>query len=188
MLTQLYNEYSDFTDTVARYPTQYELPYVALGLVDEAADELQRAFDAMDNEALFLELGDAQWYACRLCKVYGFKFNDIVCEAKVAYCPSQNRSLGIEVRAVGITAAGIAGRVKKDLRDSHAWAIEQRLAFNKNMRERLVTFVVQSYHVLDSIWHGNVLIGNYDSCLRKNVEKLGGRLARGTLHGDGDER
>ena len=188
MLTNLSNEYEAFTDTVARYPTAFELPYVALGLVDEAADELQRAFESMNNEALFLELGDAQWYLCRLCKVYGFTFDEIVREAKIAYCPSQNRTLALEVRDVGITAAGIAGRVKKDLRDRHTWNEEQSVAFRKNMRERLVAFVVQSYHVLDSIWHGNVLIGNYDSCLRKNVAKLGGRLARGTLHGDGDNR
>lgn len=184
----LYDDYSAFTDTVARYPVAVEKPYLALGLVDEAADELQRAFDSMDATDMFLELGDAQWYACRIAKVYGFTFGDIVREAKIGYCPSVPTTLALSIRATGITAAGIAGRVKKDLRDSHTWSHEQQAKFLADLRARLITFVIQSFHVIDCIWTGNVLIGNYDACLRRNVEKLGGRLARGTLHGDGDQR
>ena len=184
----LYDDYSAFTDTVARYPVAVEKPYLALGLVDEAADELQRAFDSMDTTDMFLELGDAQWYACRLAKAYGFNFGDIVRDAKLSYCPSLPASLARSIRELGITSAGIAGRVKKDLRDSHTWSDEQKTQFTANLRGRLVTFVVQSFRVLDCIWTGNVAVGNYDDCLRSNVGKLGGRLARGTLHGDGDQR
>lgn len=184
----LYDDYSAFTDTTARYPVEVEKPYLALGLVDEAADEMQRAFDSLDNANLFLELGDAQWYACRLAKAYGIKFGDIVRDAKIGYAPTLVASLGKSVRACGVTAAGIAGRVKKDLRDSHTWDDEKRAQFLDNLRGRLVLFVIQCFRVLDCLWVDSAMAGNYDQCLLKNVEKLGGRLARGTLHGDGDAR
>lgn len=188
MNTNLYTGYLAFTDTVARYPTAFEKPYLALGLVDETCDELVTAINRSHMPDVFLELGDSQWYAARLCRVFGFDYAELIASAKTAYEGVGGYSLSTIGEALSITAGKIAGRVKKFLRDGERWDEATTANFRNVLRDYLVQFFVRSFVMLDLLWVVDSKLGNYDACLHANVAKLGGRLERGTIHGDGDHR
>lgn len=185
----LYAEYSSFTAKTARYPHILEKPYLALGLCDEAADELLEAYFRNSNADMFLELGDGQWYACRLANAFDFEFAEIVNEAKSLYGTlPRSTSLIDAILRVTMYAGKVAGRVKKHARDSDTWGHEQHAALREKLRLYLVMYVAWSFAVLDGLWRRDPKIGNYDACLTANAAKLGGRLERGTLQGEGDYR
>lgn len=188
MNTNLYTGYLAFTDTVARYPTAFEKPYLALGLCDETCDELVTAVNRGNFTDVFLELGDSQWYAARLCKVFGFDYAELIGTAKTVYKGVSGHVLSSITEALSITAGMIAGRVKKYLRDGERWNEEATTNFRNVLRDYLVRFFCLSFVMIDLLWVVDSKLGNYDACLHANVAKLGGRLERGTIHGDGDHR
>lgn len=188
LIPSFYTEYSAFTASTARYPVTQEKPYLALGLADETADELLSAFQRCSTVDMFLELGDAQWYACRLCFAFGFDFAQVVADAKVARGEMPLLDLSEAILSLILTAGKVAGRVKKHARDAHTWDNIQEGDFEHVLYGHLVRFVAVSLLVIDGLWKRDPAIGNYDACLRANVSKLGGRLTRDTIHGDGDYR
>lgn len=189
-----YRSYSQFTASTARYPLNKEACYLALGLCDETCDELFSAYLRPRNDRswatdLFLELGDAQWYLCRLCHAFEFDFSVVVSDAKVLYGRTPaNDPLRERIANLGQMAGKIAGRVKKYERDGSGWNFHTMTDFREVLRGYLVQYVTRSFIVLDGIWRLDSTIGNYDACLQANMDKLSGRLDRGTLHGDGDHR
>lgn len=192
-MNSLYSDYSEFTATTARYPWILEKPYLALGLCDETCDEFNRAMALGDAPAMFLELGDAQWYVCRLSSAFGFEFADIVASAKIVYgekTGAVNRVLDelVVFDELVKTAGAIAGRVKKYERDRDTWNGHTLSDFNENLRVLLIRFVSLSMKMVDIIWKLDRTLGNYDSLLAQNMAKLSGRLERGTLRGEGDVR
>lgn len=186
-----YAEYSQFTATTARYPHILEKPYLALGLCDEICDEFNRAMERGHAVDMFLELGDGQWYACRLSNAFGFEFAHIVASAKIVYGEMTSAGVGTvdnPLYEMVKTAGAIAGRIKKFERDRETWNAHTMLDFNETIRVLLTRFVALSMKTVDVIWRIDSTLGNYDDCLRANVSKLGGRLQRGTLRGEGDHR
>lgn len=188
LLPDAYTHYADFTATTARYPIDREKLYLALGLCDETADELLCAYQRGNATDMFLELGDSQWYACRLCYAFGLDFSKVVSDAKMAWGVLTPVELPAAVTELIKTAGKIAGRVKKHARDSDTWNDHTSVAFLETLRSYLVHHVAISFLVIDGLWKLDREIGNYDACLRANMAKLGGRVERGTLRGEGDYR
>lgn len=189
-MSTLYFDYSSFTAKTARYPVILEKPYLALGLCDETSDELLTAYFVNSTRDMFLELGDGQWYACRLANAFDFEFSEIVVDAKRKYgeLPHTAGNLIDAILRASMYAGKVAGRVKKHARDIDTWTQEQHLAVLAQIREYLVLYVAWSFAVIDGLWRRDPTLGNYDDCLIANVAKLGGRLERGTLRGEGDYR
>lgn len=188
----IYADYSAFTATTARYPAILEKPYLALGLCDEICDEFNRAMEKGHAIDMFLELGDGQWYACRLSNAFGFEFDAIVASAKIVYdemtVSGNVGTVDNPLYELVKTAGAIAGRVKKYERDRDTWNEHTFADFNEVLRVLLVRFVALSMKAVDVIWRMDHRVGNYDNLLAENVKKLGGRLERGTLRGEGDHR
>lgn len=179
-----YGDYLVFTDSVAKYPPDIEKAYLALGLCDETCDELQRA----DAANVHKELGDGNWYAARLAKSFDFDYVELIAEAKRRYRGNTYDMPALLV-TISRTAAGIAGRIKKFLRDSHEWNDEKMGLFRVDLRERLISYYLLSMLMCDALWHsGARTVYSFDDMLRSNALKLGARLANGTIHGDGDDR
>lgn len=184
----LYDTYATFTDSTARYPVTLEKPYLALGLCDETADELRSAYRRGDLSDMFLELGDGQWYACRLAKAYGLSFDEIVNMAKGMRGSEVPRNLTDAITDLAVVAGKIAGRVKKEARDGMTWNARSRGEHRENIKSLLALYVVTSFVVLDNMWRLSRKTGNYDQLLERNRDKLASRLERDTLRGDGDHR
>jgi hypothetical protein len=190
--TSFYADYSAFTATTARYPAILERPYLALGLCDEICDEFNRAMERGEANNMFLELGDGQWYACRLSNAFGFEFSEIVEHAKIVYGEMlQSGSVGTvqnPLYEIVKQCGAVAGRVKKYERDRETWNEHTLADFHEVLRVMLVRFVALSMMCIDVIWRIDQSVGNYDDCLRRNMDKLSGRLNRDTLRGEGDHR
>lgn len=186
---QLYDDYAAFTATTARYPAAIEKPYLALALADETADELLAAIMNNRMDDAFLELGDGQWYACRLCAAFGLSFAEIVHEAKLRRGHMGSLPCLDDTVLLAICYAGkVAGRVKKHARDGDTWDRGKTEQFLAALRGYLADYVWASMVLIDNLWKINPATGNYDACLQQNAAKLGGRLERGTLRGEGDYR
>jgi len=82
------NEYQSWTETTAIYPKEFELSYLALGLVGEAgeiANHIKKVLrdyngkvtDEM-KKTLINELGDIEWYIARLCEFLGTTIEDVM--------------------------------------------------------------------------------------------------------------
>lgn len=189
--TSLYADYSAFTAKTARYPHILEKPYLALGLCDEICDEFNRAMERGHATDMFLELGDGQWYACRLANAFDFEFAGIVASAKIVYGEMTTQGIGTvdnPLYEMVKTAGAIAGRIKKFERDRDTWNEHTMSDFHETIRVLLVRFVALSMKTVDVIWRIDSTLGNYDDCLLANTAKLGARLERGTLRGEGDHR
>lgn len=167
----LYNDYEQMCKETAIYPMEVEAPYLALGLCSEAA-ELEDVDDFGDYAK---ELGDCQWYMCRLANHYGFKWNDIVVSASVVARTYNNADLTFE-------AGMIAGYIKKALRDGSKWTGEER----EDHRQKIYTRIHSCVNISISLASENGF--TYDNILQANVDKLRSRQQRGTLQGSGDNR
>jgi len=186
-----YADYSTFCASTAKYPLEVENPYLALGLCSEAA-ELSLAYrtDLRSNyKEFFKELGDCQWYLCRMANAYGFEFGQLVQDAKVDYAPAMHETLPSTVDALIRESGLIAGRIKKQLRDGHLWNGEQREDFSHLLRGHMIRVLVHTLVIIDRLWRvTDGRCGNYDALLQANIDKLQGRVERGTIQGDGDNR
>ena len=185
-MNSIYSDYSEFTATTARYPLTLEKPYLALGLCDEICDEFKRAVARGNAADMFLELGDGQWYVCRLANAFDFEFDAIVTQAKIVY--GEARFEGDTLDEMVTACGAIAGRVKKYERDRDTWNEHTMFDFKEMLRVLLVRFVALSMKQIDAIWKLDRSLGNYDALLMRNQEKLSGRLQRDTLRGEGDVR
>ena len=94
------------------------------------------------------------------------------------------RERGPEYVALGLTseAGEVAGKIKKQIRDGHAWSGEQR--------EEARQFILKE--VGDVLWYCAELCSLYgvslSDVMTANLDKLASRSARGTIAGDGDAR
>lgn len=181
-----YANYSSFCATTARYPQEVENPYLALGLCSEAAE----LYDAIGHwDEFFKELGDCMWYLCRLANAYGFDWTTLIEDAKVLRGSLASQLLPTSVHKLTREAGLIAGRVKKQLRDGHLWNGEQRQEFAYLLRGHMLQVLIHTFLALDALWRlTKGKSGNFDALLQANMDKLTGRVERGTLQGDGDNR
>lgn len=182
----IFQQYAHFTATTAIYPTHVENEYLALGLCSEAGELLDlHATNTLRADNLFKETSDVQWYTARLCKAFGFEFEEIAAPlAKIALTAPLPNLLPRLAAASGV----IAGIVKKQLRDGDMWNGEQREEKRRQLRVALTEVVLCSVLIVNT---ASALYGQktaYADVLQLNMDKLNSRKERGTLRGDGDNR
>lgn len=206
--------YTTFTERTATYPHTLDpqgeatagLLYAALGLSNEVG-ELAEHIVAMEGEdpisasrsagyrKLWDELGDCQWYVSRVaCEApITISFPEIVVRAAALYYgPDSSRRDMISGAALQARLSAHAGRVtgviKKMLRDGTTWTHEKRLAKIEELEVHLIEFVARSFQFAHRTAPVFECDGGYIGLLSANIRKLEGRVERGTLHGDGENR
>ncbi len=186
MTNNLYTEYSAFTATTAQYPQEQACAYLSLGLVEETYE----IAEASDPNTRFYEIGDAQWYVCRLGSELSISFYDLVSRAKKSYDIDERTIVSSRGAAACLqtVAAKIAGKVKKFIRDGGTWEACRRAMFKLEIEELLTTYVRYTLYLLDDLWHISARFSSYNDVLRTNMEKLRSRLERGTIRGSGNDR
>lgn len=174
---KLFDEYANWTESVAKYPPTAEPFYLALGIADEAG-ELSKA---MPGEERLKEGGDVLWYAARYAtKVLGVNFSAVVADAISRAHPAPN----ITLPAPNITLhVGIlCGVEKKRIRDGSRWTNEVRAEKAANAYAALVNVVAWV------LWELSAAGYTLEEAVNANMGKLTKRLEAGTIHGDGDNR
>lgn len=171
--------YAAFTERTAIYPKEVEVEYLALGLCSEVAEltELFNNGNPILQSDVIKELGDSQWYACRLANAYSIPFVAVYADAveiKTASGPVFDRLV--------ILSGLIAGDIKKQIRDGKDWTGEEREECRQKVRLKLVKFVRASIEA------STLLSLDYEELLQTNVDKLRSRQERGVLGGSGDNR
>lgn len=175
------DDYQDWTITTAKYPESLAIPYLALGVGDEAGELLEKAEDPdrryLKNEwarrHLLPEAGDIGWYLAQLLRRFGIKMSD-------AFALSQNIQPGFDatlhsvVTDVVINATKLQGRVKKHLRDEVDVAEKVRL---------YAAHMLRGLDALSRFYGTNLLL-----VLGENRQKLEDRLNRNAIQGEGDHR
>jgi hypothetical protein len=202
-LRQAATNYVLFTESTATYPgvgEQGGLVYCALGLGNETG-ELAEVFEIPSEqrqaqyERGWKELGDCQWYAARLCAELPdiMSFPMLVSTAEEIYLglgpDERNIMSGLDLTMKLSKHAGLVqGVVKKMLRDGAMWSPAKAAEKMEELETSLSQFIAVSYHFAERTAPVVGINGGYVSLLRSNVDKLQGRVERGTLHGDGDVR
>ena len=171
--------YAAFTERTAIYPKEVEVEYLALGLCSEVAEltELFNQGSEISQSGIIKELGDSQWYACRLAGAYNLSFTNIYLDAVAI----EERTGAIFDNLV-ILSGLIAGDIKKQIRDGKNWTGEEREECRQKVRDKLTKFVRAS---IDA---STLLRIDYYELLQTNVDKLRSRQERGVLGGSGDNR
>lgn len=168
----IFDDYAKWTDNVAQYPVTAEPYYLALGIADELGELLSAPADKQLDEA-----GDVLWYCARYAvKVLGANFSAVVDDAL---------KLPEPVADPFVAAGTICGIEKKRIRDGANWNMaklgeKQEAAYKALVN--LVQFV--GWMLYDSSSNGHTLA----DAVQANIAKLGARLDKGTIKGDGDNR
>lgn len=175
------NDYQNWTATTAVYPEALTMPYLGLGLGDEAA-ELVEKMQMMTLEGrsvgwgianVLPEAGDVMWYLAQLLLHRGHSLGRVY-EQAMALEVEYQASLTLVVTEVTIACGGLQGRLKKELRDGQV------------DEARILHYAARVLRALDSIarWYGSNLI----LVMHQNRSKLSDRLERNVIKGEGDAR
>lgn len=171
--------YQQFTNRTAQYPTELALPYVGLGLCDEAveledaADRAKSGLSVAIRAAIIAELGDVLWYCARIA---------LHKELSLAFVWSEAVSLELDVvpdmrlmaRCITRQAGSLAGKIKKELRDGTdcTAAVVERIGMILRAAEAMCTGLQTT--LVDVMAY--------------NQRKLEDRLSRNVIKGSGDNR
>lgn len=185
------DDYQAFTRTTAVYPEVLAMPYLALGMCDEAGELLEKvlAFVEMYESTgkqpgtqwinrLLAEAGDVMWYVARITDSMSMPLSDITKRAQY----TGMATLLSAASHITVKAAAVAGRCKKLLRDGDTWSEDQRVAAERVIVESLFG-VVAGVQAL-AMAFGRSLA----DVLNDNQSKLSDRLTRNVIKGDGDNR
>jgi NTP pyrophosphatase (non-canonical NTP hydrolase) len=175
------DSYQLFTVTTAQYPEALAVPYLGLGLGDEAGELLEK-IELMTSEGrsaawglahALPEAGDVCWYLAQLLHRLGHSLGDAYA-ASQALDPAYPATLNACTVEAVIACAGIQGRLKKGLRDGQV------------DEARLLHYAARVLRSLDSIarWFGSTLA----VVIAQNQAKLSDRLERNVIKGEGDNR
>lgn len=169
------DEYQQFTERTAVYPMILAVPYLALGLGDEAGELLEKVarFGMRNVDDTLAEVGDVTWYLAQLLLRRGVPLS-------AAY--ERSLTIGYEVEAmllsvavdVAVTCSLIQGRVKKELRDG---MVNEAVVLDYAAR------VLRSLDTLSRAMGSNLPL-----VVERNRVKLLDRLERNVLKGEGDKR
>ena len=172
---QQLNEYREMCRVTAIYPEELAVPYLVLGLCSESVELIDSAHNSSEAGEMeqIKELGDCQWYVCRLAEHYGFDF------ALMANSTQPADDAVDLVRIPGL----LANYAKKQIRDGSKWTGEEREEARQKIRELLVKFVSCS-----RTYARDHLSTDYANILQANYNKLMSRKNRGVLTGSGDNR
>lgn len=166
------NSYIAVCQKTAVYPEEVAAPYLALGFCSEAAELTQAGFTEVIKE-----LGDCQWYMCRLASQYGYDFTDLAEEGRHV---ASNQGTQYSLSQI---AGLIAGHIKKQIRDGKDWTGEQREEVRREIQTLIIHGIAESIRIAYSTNQTSYL-----EVLSINSNKLISRLERGTLKGSGDNR
>lgn len=175
------DDYQRWTVTTAKYPEMLAIPYLALGLGDEASGELlPKAKDITVTESLrrvraelLPELGDVHWYLAQLLLKLDIRLSEAF-TISGAPQPDFDATLDSAVECIAKRAGMIQGRIKKSIRDG------------ADVREPVLQHAAHILRAADSVarqYGSNLLL-----VLGDNRRKLDDRLQRGAIKGEGDHR
>lgn len=174
-------EHVTATDLTALYRdagrgSEISLAYVALGLVGEASELLEKSVDG-DVAGVAAEAGDVLWYVSRLHRECAISPEETFADWPAA--PSEERPVGDAAVEVVIAAGRVAEIVKKMIRDDGGELSPAR-------RDAIV---VALGRVADA-WLALNAAAELDPAetARANIEKLLDRKRRQVLSGSGDDR
>lgn len=164
------DEYTNFVRSRKVYKNAgSEVIYPVLGLLGELGELIEKCDDGANDGALLSEAGDVLWYIVAVADDVGLTLSDIPSSAYVDNTAYDALIYGLRYAAV------MADKTKKILRDGVVpdgkfWV------FNLGrVRSSFMTFLrLTSLDIRD--------------VMQNNVDKLNGRVARGTIHGNGDNR
>lgn len=172
-MNPFFDQYAEWTDTVAQYPVSHEGAYLALGIIDECGEVTDCVI--REHEAdLAKECGDVLWYASRyVYRVLGRSMSEFM--ASFDYTDKHTQHIHV---ATGV----IAAVEKKRIRDGANWDAATVAAKNEKAAEALKNVIrwVNSY--IHST--GRTL----EEAMIFNQGKLNKRKDEGTIQGDGDNR
>lgn len=185
-LTNFFDEYTRWTDTVAQYPPAVEGAYLALGIANELGELIEKREDVSVGQAEWRsnvrkEAGDVCWYLAR----YGFRVlrhptSSVISSALFDY---EERPYPIDVEHVVQAAGVIAGVEKKRIRDGETW--DQAKEEHYNERAHKAARVLWGYlsQVLEESGKCSLV-----DVMQQNQQKLEKRLVAGSIRGEGDAR
>jgi hypothetical protein len=188
-----FEQYEAFCASTAVYRADIAEPYLVLGLCGEIGELIEKyhTIGPIDfAEQLMLELGDAQWYAARLCSGYRLDFGKLARAAiEAADRISYHGSRGTLER-LACSAGKIADRVKKRLRDGANWqeGSPELDAMVRVVRSMLIQFLTESILFIRYVNSTRGVRYSYHRVLTMNRDKLQSRKDRGALRGSGDDR
>lgn len=174
------DDYQRWTLTTAQYPAALAVPYLALGLGDEAGELLDKARNpdlvasrTRSQRELLPEGGDIGWYLAQLLLAFDIRLSEAFTLSQSVQ-PEFDATLDSVVTEAVVRAAAMQGRVKKSIRDGI------------NVRQPLLEHAAHLLRALDAIarfYGSNLLL-----VLGDNRAKLQARLEKGAIKGEGDHR
>ena len=180
-----WNEYQQGALSTAIYPLKRELEYTVLGLCSEVG-ELGEAYAAgkqgwgytqsqIDN--FKSELGDVYWYVAAVADALKVPLAEIAKIHPLHDGKAEGR--GLTILDVVASAAGIAGIVKKAIRDNNGFLDYDKQADIEALLCRILSGLGQLARSYGS---------TPEAVTAKNLNKLADRKQRGVLQGSGDNR
>jgi NTP pyrophosphatase (non-canonical NTP hydrolase) len=167
----------DFCRTTAKYPSaltsdKQELSYLSLGLSNEYGEFLDKVNDEVRQYDILKELGDIAWYLFRI-------FDGL----ELPMCETENLWYIREVleKDFMVYCGRAQGIIKKVLRDDID--VVNAGAARVKLHDALIGCKIHLQYKM-CLDHNSDLT----KVLDMNEEKLTGRVERGTLCGDGDNR
>jgi NTP pyrophosphatase (non-canonical NTP hydrolase) len=182
-LVDHFNAYQRFTPRTAQYPAALALPYLGLGLCDEAVEldvAVSRAMSEVGTKgnyasAILDELGDNLWYLAQLLLQKEVELGEIY---RIAIAAPEDRdfdaTLHSQTTYIIHRAGALAGKIKKELRDG------------KDCRGAMSEIAANILLAGEAIARG--LGTTLVDVANRNREKLEDRLARDVIKGSGDNR
>lgn len=167
----VFDEYAEWTNTVAQYPVTAEAYYLALGITDE----LGELYAARGRDNILKELGDVCWYVARYAKnVLKIPFSMILYQVDIA---GQQ-----EIASCVVSTGVISGVEKKRIRDGAEWTMSKTAAKNGEAQRAIVDIMRFVMYIC------NVESIPLEKVVETNQKKLSKRLEEGSIKGDGDNR
>lgn len=175
------DDYQRFTPTTAIYPKEFALPYLGLGMCDEAVELDEAVAQTMSTVAstrglrlaILKELGDVYWYLAQLLLIKEITLGDMYAAALQADANFEGSRDGVGRYIMHVTGK-IAGKIKKELRDG------------KDCRDFLIETVPLLVRALDAMGAG--IDAHITEVVSANRVKLEDRRERNVLQGSGDNR
>lgn len=175
-------DFIDFSDyqvaarSTAIYPKiGNNFPYVALGLVDETLEFLEKMTNGSDDTEKLKELGDVSWYISNCYSELGLPMGKAPTYPVVYNYGNECTTLD----HILINCGKVAGLAKKAIRDDDGLVTEERSQKIKTLLEFIKNDWVEIV----------VAMGGYpEEVLQGNLDKLQSRKDRGVLTGSGDNR
>lgn len=171
-----FNDYQRRAITTKIYANEVGIPYIALGIVGEVGEFIEKLWNNENEEDILLtkEVGDIYWYLAGFFSELNSNMGEHIQYTNVLLEDDK------VIEIITLNPSKIAELTKKYLRD------EYPNNMSTNRFEKIVN-IIQDLH--DALY---TLCINYDinleEILETNIVKLQSRKERGVLGGDGDSR